>query len=122
MSRPSSDNRSRYCKAAGEWLQERLTALLLVPLTLWFACFLVRLPASHLPDLLEWLGSPTHSLPFLGFMFVSTYHAWLGLRSVMIDYVQAPKLRQLGLFAIAGLLGGAMATSAIAIFVLSHTD
>jgi predicted exporter len=40
----------------------------------------------------------------------------------MIDYVQAPKLRQLGLFAIAGLLGGAMATSAIAIFVLSHTD
>jgi succinate dehydrogenase / fumarate reductase membrane anchor subunit len=118
---PSPDKHSISSKATGEWLQERLTALLLIPLTVWFAYFLVRLPATRLPDLLDWLGSPLHALPLLGYMLVSAYHAWLGLRSVMTDYVQSPALRRLGLFAIAGLLAGAVGSSAIALYVLSHT-
>ena len=120
MYRPSPENCSGSGKAASEWLQERLTALLLIPLTVWFAYFLVRLPATRLPDLLDWLGSPLHALPLLGYMLVSAYHAWLGLRSVMTDYVQSPALRRLGLLAIAGLLAGAVGSSAIALFVLSH--
>jgi predicted exporter len=39
----------------------------------------------------------------------------------MTDYVQSPALRRLGLFAIAGLLAGAVGSSAIALYVLSHT-
>ena len=121
MYRPSPENRIGSGKAASEWLQERLTALLLIPLTVWFALFLVRLPSTRLPELLEWLGSPLHGLPLLGFILVSAYHAWLGLNSVMTDYVQAPAGKRLGLFAIAGLLGGAVTVSAIALFILSRT-
>jgi hypothetical protein len=39
----------------------------------------------------------------------------------MTDYVQAPAVKRLGLFAIAGLLVGAVAVSAIALFLLSQT-
>ena len=108
-------------KASHEWLRERLTALLLIPLTIWFAFFLVRLPSTRLPELLAWLGSPLNSIPLLGFILMSTYHAWLGLCSIMTDYVQAPVLRRIGLLAIGGLLGGAAILSAVSLFLLSRT-
>ena len=121
MHGPSLKNPSSTSKASHEWLRERLTALLLIPLTIWFAFFLVRLPSTRLPELLAWLGSPLNSVPLLGFIMISTYHAWLGLCSIMTDYVQAPALRRIGLLAIGGLLGGATILSAISLFLLSLT-
>ncbi len=121
LTRHSTRNITRPAKATKDWLKERITALALIPLTVWFACFLARLPATSARELPEWLSRPLHSLPLLAFIFISAYHAELGLHAVMDDYVHGPRIKGCGLLVIRLALLGVLLLSAIALFSLYQT-
>jgi len=85
------------------WWVQRLTAIALVPLSLWFAFSIV----GHIDDdyvtVLAWISSPGVAvmlLLFLGFMF---FHAQLGLQVVIEDYVHNETVKMAALLAVKAL-------------------
>lgn len=106
--------------AASEWLTERITALLLIPLTPWLALSLASLPGVAHAAFVDWIRQPLHYLPLLVFLLVSTWHARLGLESVVIDYVQGTLLRRLILGIVKLTLLGVLLVAATAIFLLNR--
>ena len=69
------------------WWAQRLTAIALVPLTLWFAYSAVALTGADLATFKAWVG--THGNPVLLILLtVAIYHhGQLGLQVVIEDYV-----------------------------------
>ena len=82
-----------------EWRLQRLTALALIPLGLYFTASLLRLATSDRPTAAEWLSSPVPALLVILFLLAGLAHMLIGLRSVFLDYVHT----RTGLLA-AGLL------------------
>jgi len=70
-----------------EWRLQRLTALALVPLGLYFVASMLRLATSDLATATEWLASPVPALLVILFLLATLAHALVGLRSVLADYV-----------------------------------
>ncbi len=70
-----------------------MTALALVPLAAWLIVSLARLPDIDLPGLRHWFGEPLNNGLCWLLLIASFYHAALGLRVILEDYVNAPGLR-----------------------------
>ena len=89
----------------GEWLLQRLTALYLTGFTLWLAwCLAVNPPADY-PAWTRWFGLGGVRLAFALFYVSALVHAWVGMRSVYLDYAKPLWVRALvQLLTIIGLL------------------
>jgi len=72
-----------------EWRLQRMTALALIPLGLYFAASILRLATSDQMTAAAWLASPVPALLTILFVLASLAHAVVGLRSVLADYVHA---------------------------------
>ncbi len=71
------------------WWMQRVTALALIPLSLWFIATIVGLTDSDHATAIWWLGSPlTLGLMSL-FLIALVYHAVLGLQVVIEDYIHS---------------------------------
>ncbi|MGH8495034.1 MAG: succinate dehydrogenase, hydrophobic membrane anchor protein [Gammaproteobacteria bacterium] len=71
------------------WWAERMTAVALVPLGLWFAFSLLSLDGLDYADVRDWAASPLNTL-LLGVLVVVTfYHSLLGVHVVIEDYVHS---------------------------------
>ena len=68
------------------WYQ-RLTAMALVPLTLWFVWAVVRYVGAPYADVIAFLGHPVSAVAMLMFVLMALGHALLGLQVVIEDYV-----------------------------------
>jgi succinate dehydrogenase / fumarate reductase membrane anchor subunit len=66
---------------------QRLTALALIPLGLYFAASMLRLATSDRLTAAAWLASPVPALLVILFVLAGLVHALVGLRSVLLDYV-----------------------------------
>ena len=67
---------------------QRLTALILVPLVLWFGFSVAAIPAEH-ATLVAWVQQPLVTV-FLVLLIVAVfYHAQLGLQVVIEDYISS---------------------------------
>ena len=75
----------------GHWWQQRLTALALLPLLLWFVSSLLKsMLSSNVIKVVEWFASPAHAVLFMLLILMGFYHAKLGAQVVIEDYVKAP--------------------------------
>jgi len=70
-----------------EWRLQRLTAVALIPLGLWFVVSMLRLAISDRETAAVWLGSPVPALLTILFVLAVLAHAVVGVRSVLDDYV-----------------------------------
>lgn len=69
------------------WIAQRITAVALIPLGLWFAFAFIVLVTAPYEEAHQWLSSPwaaTISIFLIVFMF---YHGYLGMRVIWEDYV-----------------------------------
>jgi succinate dehydrogenase / fumarate reductase, membrane anchor subunit len=77
--------------AAGEgvshWWVQRVTAVALVPLTLWFAWSLLGLQLQSYDEVRGWLGQPWVAVPTLLLVLTLAWHSKLGVQVVIEDYV-----------------------------------
>ncbi len=76
-------------EGSAHWWAQRLSAVALIPLTLWFFFSLLLLPELDYLTVHTWLSVPLSS--FLAVLLVSvlTYHSYLGTQVVVEDYVHA---------------------------------
>ena len=71
----------------GEWRLQRLTAIALIPLGLYFVASILWLAKSDQMMAAAWLASPGVALLVIFFVLAGFAHALVGLRSVFLDYV-----------------------------------
>jgi succinate dehydrogenase / fumarate reductase membrane anchor subunit len=75
------------------WWVQRVTAVALIPLTLYF---LFCLPALTTPDLAAFrafIGAPLNGVAALLFVGISFYHAVLGVQVVIEDYIHGEAMK-----------------------------
>ncbi len=77
----------------GHWWAQRVTAVALIPLTLWFFIALLGLPALDYSTVKAWLALPVSSFLAVLTVGVLTYHAYLGTTVVVEDYVHGAGLK-----------------------------
>ncbi|WP_295134916.1 succinate dehydrogenase, hydrophobic membrane anchor protein [uncultured Reyranella sp.] len=68
------------------WMQ-RLTAVALIPLVIWFAVSLVMLSGADYGMARAWLGSPFVMVLLILTICIGLYHGQLGMQVVIEDYV-----------------------------------
>lgn len=73
--------------------QQRLTALILIPLSLWFGFSLAALPQADYSTVLAWLQSPFNSIALILFLMTSLYHGQMGVQVVIEDYIASTPLK-----------------------------
>jgi succinate dehydrogenase / fumarate reductase membrane anchor subunit len=71
------------------WWAQRVTAVALIPLTLWFFFSLLLLPALDYETVRAWLAQPVSSLLTVLSIAVLTYHSYLGTTVIIEDYVHS---------------------------------
>lgn len=77
----------------GHWWAQRVTAVALVPLTLWFFFSLLLLPVLNYGAVRIWLALPPTSLLTVLTVAVLTYHSYLGTTVVVEDYVPSAGMK-----------------------------
>jgi succinate dehydrogenase / fumarate reductase, membrane anchor subunit len=79
--------------AAEHWWWQRLTAVALLPLGLWFACGLLGLPGFDYVSVVTWVQRPLTSILLILMVCAVGYHSFLGVQVVIEDYVTGKGLR-----------------------------
>jgi succinate dehydrogenase / fumarate reductase, membrane anchor subunit len=78
---------------AAHWWAQRLTALALLPLTLWFLCAAVRMIGATRDDVVSWMAGPLPLVLMIALVIATFHHLQLGLQVVIEDYVENHVLR-----------------------------
>lgn len=71
------------------WWAQRVTALALIPLTLWFVYSIIGLSAGGYAAFVAWCSSPINATAIVLFLVVAFHHAQLGMQVVIEDYVSS---------------------------------
>jgi succinate dehydrogenase / fumarate reductase membrane anchor subunit len=74
-------------EGVGHWWMQRVTALALVPLTLWFAWSLLGLRLQSYDEVRGWLGQPWVAVFTVLLVITLAWHSKLGVQVVIEDYV-----------------------------------
>jgi succinate dehydrogenase / fumarate reductase, membrane anchor subunit len=92
----NSDLRTPLARARGlgsahsgvhHWWAQRLTAIALIPLVVWFAISLVMMSGADYGAVRAWIGSPVVMVLLILTIAVALHHGQLGLQVVIEDYV-----------------------------------
>ena len=75
---------------AGEWMQERLSSLVLVPLTLWGLWSGWTLSGAGYEGAAAWMRSPVNAVLLAVTLLVSLWHMNMGLKVIVDDYIHKP--------------------------------
>jgi succinate dehydrogenase / fumarate reductase membrane anchor subunit len=89
------------------WLLQRVTAVALVPLVLWFVIALIGLVGADFDTVQEWVGRPLPAICLVLLLIATFYHASLGLQVVIEDYVHG-EFSRLGLVIVVRLTSVAL--------------
>ncbi len=84
------------------WWAERLTAIALVPLTLWFVASLLHLIGAPRAAVGNWMAHPINAALLAALVIATFHHAQLGLQVVVDDYVHHDRVRMVLLLLIKG--------------------
>ena len=90
------------------WWAQRMTALALVPLLIWFVISIIGLIGADHAAFVAWAGHPVSGALLIALVIAVFYHAELGLTVVIEDYVHEEVAKILALVVVRGLavLGG----------------
>lgn len=67
--------------------EQRLTAIALIPLSIWLAVSIAQVAGAGQPEVAAWLSHPLSGLAMILFLAVGFFHFKLGLQVVIEDYV-----------------------------------
>ena len=118
------DYRSPIARARGlgsakdgthHWWMQRITAIALIPLTVWLVASLIAVGAADHTGTAEWIRSPAVAIALLLTIAALFHHAQLGLQVVIEDYVHAEGVKLAALTATKLLAVALAATAAFSV-------
>jgi succinate dehydrogenase / fumarate reductase membrane anchor subunit len=75
------------------WWLQRVSAIALVPLLVWFVVAVVSVPIVDPASLIRWLRGGIHALLLLALILATAQHSYLGTRVIVEDYMSGLKAR-----------------------------
>ena len=75
------------------WWSQRVSAIALVFLTIWFVTLIIRIMACSNAELLALVGSPFNTIMLLLFIGVGLYHGSIGMKEIIEDYIHCEKIK-----------------------------
>ena len=84
------------------WRAERLSAIALVPLTLWFVYAALHLSGLPRAAVAHWAGNPINAALLVALVVVTFRHLILGLQAVIEDYIHVEATRTVSLLLLRG--------------------
>jgi len=101
------------------WYAERVTAIALVPLTLWFIYAMLHLLGRPQPVVAAWAAHPWNTVLLLALIAATFHHMQLGLQVVYEDYVNAKWLMNVLILATKAMAWLLALTAAVAVLRLA---
>jgi len=75
------------------WWMQRVTAIALIPLGIWFATSLIGLLNADYATAAAWLAQPFNAVMTSLLLLAMFYHSWLGVQVVVEDYVHGEAVK-----------------------------
>ncbi len=86
------------------WWMQRVTAVMLIPLVLWFVISMLSVSQADYETFKYWLGHPFNAGAMITLIIAAFYHASLGMQVVYEDYVRPESNKFVALLATQFLL------------------
>jgi len=107
-------------EGVGHWWNQRLTAIALVFLVLWFVVLVLGLLGHDYQAVRASIARPWNAVLMVAFIVAAFWHAVLGLQVVIEDYVhtrwvEVTSMVVIKLLAVAGVISGVFAVLRIAL-------
>jgi succinate dehydrogenase / fumarate reductase membrane anchor subunit len=107
-------------EGVNHWWSQRITAVALVPLTLWFVASVVLLAGADHATVSAWIARPFNTVLLLCLLGATFWHASLGLQVVIEDYIHNERAKLAALLAakavlVIGALTGIVAVLRVAL-------
>ena len=103
---------------ASKWIMQRLTAVILIPLTFWFVYQFVLLSNYEYYQIKAFFFSRINALLFFILIIAMLYHAKLGNETIVEDYVTSVNLKKITKLFISVLTYLAMILTAISLLYI----
>lgn len=71
------------------WWMQKVTAVALIPLTIWFVSSVVQMTRATYEVVINWMNSPIVAVLLLLFVTTGMYHLKLGLQVIIEDYIHS---------------------------------
>lgn len=75
------------------WLYHRFTAILLLPLIIWFVYSLSRVPEITYSNMILWTSKTPNYIFLFVLILISARHFQLGIQVILEDYISNKKIR-----------------------------
>lgn len=98
-------------EGAGHWIAQRVTAIFLIPLTLWFVVSVIGLSHADYAAVKAWMGGTANASLMILTILTALYHAHLGTQVVIEDYVHCECKR------VAALVASKLVIAFLAVFL-----
>ena len=79
--------------ASRKWILQRISALLVAPLIVWFCVSLISLSTSSYEEVMNFFGNPMFSWLTIILLVAGFFHAKIGLNEIVEDYIQNEKIK-----------------------------
>lgn len=77
-------------KGAWTWIKERVSSLVLIPLTLWAVVMGVAVTGMSHAEALAYVASPLNATAIVLILLIAIYHMHLGFQVIIEDYLHGP--------------------------------
>ena len=84
----------------GDWLMQRLTAVVMAAYTIFLVLALVIHRPRNYPAWRETFSETGFQVATMLFVAALVYHAWVGMRDILMDYLRSTSLRLTAQFAV----------------------
>ena len=80
-------------KASRKWILQRVSALLVAPLIVWFLISLISLSTKDYNSTINFFSQPLFSFLTIILLISGFFHAKVGLSEIFEDYVHSEKIK-----------------------------
>ena len=101
-----------------KWIMQRLTAVILIPLTFWFVYQCVILSNYEYDQIKSFFYSKINASLFFILIIAMLYHAKLGNETIVEDYVTSVNLKKITKLSISVLTYSSMILTTISLFYI----
>ncbi len=105
-------------EGVGHWWAERMTALALVPLTVWFVVFVIALTGADYATVRDWIAAPVVAGLLVLVVVATFYHGALALQVVIEDYIHHEAAKFTALIAVKACSVGLGLTGVLAVLTI----
>jgi len=85
--------RFNLMKASRKWIFQRISALIVAPLIIWFLISLISLSTGDYNSVINFFSKPLFLLLTIILLITGFFHAKIGLNEIYEDYIQDEKIK-----------------------------